>query len=57
VHHGRSNQFSLLHHDKKIVLLPTSPEPIVLDDVARAAKAKSENNKIIKSVANKKDEI
>jgi hypothetical protein len=29
----------------------------VRDDIARAAKAKSENNKIVKSVANKKDEI
>jgi hypothetical protein len=57
VHYGRSNQFSLLHHDKKIVLLPISPEAIVRDDIARAAKAKSENNKIIKSVANKQDEI
>jgi hypothetical protein len=57
VHHGRSNQFSLLHHDKKIMLLPMSPEAIVSDDIARAAKAKSENNKIIKSVANKQDEI
>jgi hypothetical protein len=57
VHHGRSNQFSLLHHDKKIVLLPMSPEAIVRDDTARAAKAKSETNKIVKSVANKQDEI
>jgi hypothetical protein len=57
VHHGSSNQFSLLHHDKKIVLLPMSPEAIVHDDIARAAKAKSENNKIVKSVANKQDEI
>jgi hypothetical protein len=57
VHHGRSNQFSLLLHNKKIMLLPISPEAIVRDDIARAAKAKSENNKIVKSVANKKDEI
>jgi hypothetical protein len=57
VHHGRSNQFSLLHHDKRIVLLPMSPEAIVRDDIARAAKAKSENNKIVKLVANKQDEI
>jgi hypothetical protein len=54
VHHGRS---SLLHHDKKIMLLPTFPEAIMHDDIATAAKAKSENNKINKSVANKKDEI
>jgi hypothetical protein len=57
VHHDRSNQFSLLHHDKKIVLLSMSPEAIVRDDIARAAKAKSENNKIVKLVANKQDEI
>jgi hypothetical protein len=42
---------------KKIVLLPMSPEAIVRDDIARAAKAKSENNKIAKSVANKHDEV
>jgi hypothetical protein len=42
---------------KKIVLLPISPEAIVRDDTVRAAKAKSEINKIIKSVANKQDEI
>jgi hypothetical protein len=53
VHYGRSNQFLLLHHDKKIVLLPMSPKAIVRDDTARAAKAKSETNKIVKSVANK----
>ena len=57
MHHGRSNQYSLLHHDKKIVLLPMSTEAIVRDDVARAAKAKSESNKNVKSVADKKDEI
>jgi hypothetical protein len=34
-----------------------SPEAIVRDDTARAAKAKSETNKIVKSVANKQDEI
>jgi hypothetical protein len=34
-----------------------SPEAIVRDDIARAAKAKSENNKIVKSVATKQDEI
>jgi hypothetical protein len=46
-----------MHHDKKIVVLPISPEAIVRDDISRTAKAKSENNKIIKSVANKKDGI
>jgi hypothetical protein len=57
VHLGRLNKLSLLHHDKKIVLLPMSSEAIVHDDIARAAKAKSKNNKIVKSVSNKYDEI
>jgi hypothetical protein len=38
------------------MLLPMSPEIIVRDDIARAATAKIENNKVVKSVANKKDE-
>ena len=57
MHHGRSNQISLLHHDKKIVLLPMSPEVIVRDDLARARKAKCAPTTNVKSVANKKDEI
>jgi hypothetical protein len=49
MHHGRSNQYSFMHHVKKIVLHPMSPEVIVKDDVAKASKlkcqehAKSEN--------------
>jgi hypothetical protein len=57
IHHGRSNQYSLLHHDKKIVLLPMTPEAILCDDVAKATKAKSESKKNAKSAAAKKDEI
>ena len=57
MHHGRSNQYSLIHHDKKIILLPMSPEAIVRDDVAKATKAKTENNKNIKVVGNNKDGI
>ena len=57
MHHGRSNKYSLLHHDKKIVLLPMSPEAILRDDVAKAAKTTSANIKIDKSVAVNKDEI
>jgi hypothetical protein len=57
MHHGRSNQYSLIHHDKKIILLPMSPEAIVRDDVAKATKAKAENNKNIKVVGNNKDGI
>ncbi|XP_066161941.1 uncharacterized protein [Oryza sativa Japonica Group] len=40
MHHGRSNQYSFLYHDKKIVLHPMSPEDILRDDVAKAAKSK-----------------
>jgi hypothetical protein len=39
--HGRLNQYSFLHHDKKIVLHPMSPEAIMLNDVAAARKTKS----------------
>ena len=56
-HHGRSNQYSLIHHDKKFILLPMSPEAIVRDDIAKAAKDKTENTKIVESAASKKDEI
>jgi hypothetical protein len=57
LHHGRSNQYSLMHNDKKILLLPMSPEAIVRDDIAKAAKAKIANNKILKSVGNNNDGI
>jgi hypothetical protein len=36
MHHGRLNQYSFLHHDKKIVLHPMSPEAIMHDDVSAA---------------------
>ena len=42
MHHGRSNQYSFLYHGKKIVLHPMSPEDILRDDVAKAAKSKCE---------------
>lgn len=57
IHHGRANQYSFLYHDRKIVLHPMSPEVIMQNDVAQAAKAKSESNKNAKSIADKKDEI
>jgi hypothetical protein len=38
MHHGRLNQYSFLHHDKKIVLHPMSPEVIMHNDVAAARK-------------------
>jgi hypothetical protein len=57
MHHGRSNQYSFLYHDRKIVLHPMSPETIMQTDVARATKAKSKSNKNDKSVIGNKDEI
>jgi len=63
LHHGRSNQYSFLYHDKRIVLHPMSPESIMQDDVARARKLKcqehdkSENNNQGKSDFEPKGEI
>jgi hypothetical protein len=45
MHHSRLNQYSFLHHDKKIVLHPMSPEAIMHDDVAAAKKTKSHDRK------------
>ena len=42
VHHGSTNQYTLVHKDKKIALLPMSPEQILKDDLARASKAKKQ---------------
>jgi hypothetical protein len=48
-----------MHHDKKIVLHPMSPEAIVKDDVPKASKLKSQEqgNKNTKYALNKKNEI
>ena len=45
VHHGRNNQYTLVHKDKHITLLPTSPDSILKDDINRANKATQEKNK------------
>jgi hypothetical protein len=68
MHHGRLNQYSFLHHDKKIVLHPMSPEAIMHNDVAASRKTKSHDHAASKdgvkhekthtsSVASKKSEI
>jgi hypothetical protein len=44
MHHGQLNQYSSLHHDKKIVLHPMSPEAIMHNDVAAARKNKSHDH-------------
>jgi len=45
------------YHEKKIVLLPMSPEATVSDEDAKAAKDTTKNNKNTKSIGNKKDKI
>src|SRR6266536_3084841 len=45
VHHGRNNQYTLVHKDKHITLLPMTPDSISKDDINRASKAKQEQNK------------
>ena len=42
VHYGSTNQYTLVHIDKKIALLPMSPEQILKDDIARASKSKKQ---------------
>jgi hypothetical protein len=44
MHHGRLNQYSFLHHDKKIVLHPMSHKAIMHNDVAAARKTKSHDH-------------
>jgi hypothetical protein len=44
MHLGRSNQYSFMHHDKKFVLHPMSPEAIVKNDVTKASKLKSQEH-------------
>jgi hypothetical protein len=52
--HGRLNQYSFLHHDKKIVLHPMSPETIMHNDIATTRKTKShDHSKITNHVAAK----
>nr|XP_025877451.1 uncharacterized protein LOC112936983 [Oryza sativa Japonica Group] len=57
MHHGRSNQYSFLYHDKKIVLHPMSSEDILRDDVAKAAKSKCESDKKAQSDGKKPETI
>nr|XP_025882208.1 uncharacterized protein LOC112939363 [Oryza sativa Japonica Group] len=57
MHYGRSNQYSFLYHDKKIVLHPMSPEDILRDDVAKAAKSKCESDKKAQSDGKKPETI
>jgi len=44
LHHGRTNQYSFLHKEKKIVLHPMSPNDILHDELARANKEKKKKH-------------
>jgi hypothetical protein len=57
MHHGRLNQYSFLHHDKKIVLHPMSHEAIMHDDVAAARKTKSHDHAQIANHITAKDGV
>jgi hypothetical protein len=46
IHHGATNQYTLVHNDKPIVLLPMSPESILKDDLARASRRHTEQKKM-----------
>jgi hypothetical protein len=46
IHHGSTNQYSLVHNNEKIMLLPMSPESILKDDLARPSRAHNEGKKL-----------
>jgi hypothetical protein len=57
MHHGRLNQYSFLHHDKKIGLDPMSPEAIMHNDVVAARKTKSHYHAEIANHVDAKDAV
>ena len=38
VHHGRNTQYTLVHKDKNITLLPMTPDSILKDDIKELIK-------------------
>ena len=46
VHFGRSNKYTFIHKDKKVVLVPLSPEEIYASDVARMKREESKKRKL-----------
>jgi hypothetical protein len=57
MYQDRLNQYSFLHHDKKIVLQPMSPEAIMHSDVAAARKNKSHDQAEIANHVAAKDGV
>jgi hypothetical protein len=46
VHFGRSNKYTFIHNDKKVVLVPLSPEEIHTSDMARKKREESDKRKL-----------
>lgn len=46
MHFGRSNKYSFVHKEKKVVLVPLTPEDIHTSDVARMKREESEKRKM-----------
>ncbi|XP_066374968.1 uncharacterized protein, partial [Miscanthus floridulus] len=46
VHFGRSNKHTFIHNDKKVVLIPLSPEEIHASDMARKKREESNKRKL-----------
>ncbi|XP_066341816.1 uncharacterized protein [Miscanthus floridulus] len=46
VHFGRSNKHTFIHNDKKVVLIPLSPEEIHASDMAREKREESDKRKL-----------
>lgn len=46
VHFGRSNKYTFIHKENKVVLVPLSPEDISSSDVARMKRDESEKRKL-----------
>jgi hypothetical protein len=57
MHHGRLNQYSFMHHDKKIVLHHMSLEAIMHNDVVAARKTKSHDHAEIANHIAAKDSV
>ncbi|XP_021305548.1 uncharacterized protein LOC110431156 [Sorghum bicolor] len=56
VHFGRSNKYTFIHNDKKVVLVPLSPEEIYASDVARMKKEESDKRKLSEAANTSKGE-
>ena len=56
VHFGCSNKYSFIHKEKKVVLVPLTPEDIHASDVARMKREESEKRKMSETHNNSKGE-